>query len=388
MRTAYLARGVTVAAALVLLLAAAPAAHAQSAPVVTNVVATQIAGTYYVSITYDVSDADGDSVTVSVVCSSDNGVSYNLLPVSVTGDVNVAMTPGPGKQIIWNAAADYPGNLWPQVVAKVIANDVPGEMVFVPAGNFTMGSTVRTDEQPVHTVYLNAFYIDKYEVTNAQFKQFIDAGGYTTQAYWSTAGWSTRTSNGWTLPYYWTAGTYHSGPAWPNFPVVGVSWYEAEAYANFAGKRLPTEAEWEKAARGTDQRSYPWGEDIDGSRANYTGSGDPYESSGYSTPVGFYDGRLHPSPLFQTTNSPSPYGAYDMAGNVLEWVADWYQSNYYSVSPSSNPPGPLTGSYRVLRGGGWINSLTDNLRSACRGIIGPPGNRRDDVGFRCARTLP
>jgi sulfatase modifying factor 1 len=387
MRTASLARGVVVAAALMLLLADAPPTHAAT-PVVSNVVATQIAGTYQVRITYDVSDAGGHQVTVSVVCSSDNGVSYDLLPVSVTGDVNVAIAPGTGKQIIWNAAADYPGNLWPQVVAKVIASDgtaISGEMVFVPAGNFTMGSSAgNSDELPVHTVYLNAFYIDKYEVTNAQFKSFIDAGGYTTQAYWSAAGWSARTSGGWTLPYYWTAGTYHSGTAWPNFPVVGVSWYEAEAYANFAGKRLPTEAEWEKAARGTDQRTYPWGNSIDGSRANYWASGDPYDNN--STPVGFYDGRLHPNPPFQTTNSPSPYGAYDMAGNAWEWVADWYDANYYSVSPSSNPPGPLTGSYRVLRGGGWLD-YTYCLRSAFRLGLNP-NYRYSYIGFRCARTLP
>jgi formylglycine-generating enzyme required for sulfatase activity len=259
-------------------------------------------------------------------------------------------------------------------------------MVLVPAGNFTMGSTVGyAGEQPVHTVYLNAFYIDKYEVTNAQFKSFIDAGGYTNQAYWSAAGWSERTSGGWALPYYWTAGTYHSGPAWPNFPVNGVSWYEAEAYANFAGKRLPTEAEWEKAAGGTDQRTYPWGNSIDGSRANYWASGDPYDNN--STPVGFYDGRLHPSPSFQTTDSPSPYGAYDMAGNVWEWVADWYQTDYYSVSPSSNPPGPLTGSYRVLRGGAWVYG-TSTLRSACRDGSGPDSRNNNCIGFRCARTLP
>jgi formylglycine-generating enzyme required for sulfatase activity len=312
--------------------------------------------------------------------------------VTVTGDVNVAIVPGPGKEIIWDAAADYPGNLWPQVVAKVMASDgtvLSGEMVFVPAGDFTMGSTTGySNELPVHTVYLDAFYIDKYEVTNAQFQSFIDAGGYTTQAYWSAAGWSECSWGGWTEPLFWTAGTYHSGTAWPDFPVVGVSWYEAEAYANFAGKRLPTEAEWEKAARGTDQRTYPWGDSIDGSRANFVQSGDPYESSGYTTPVGFFDGRLHPSPLFQTTNSPSPYGAYDMAGNAWEWVADWYQSDYYSVSPSSNPPGPSTGSSRVLRGGAWNGGSMSLARSACRYRYNPPYARNSGIGFRCARTLP
>jgi formylglycine-generating enzyme required for sulfatase activity len=266
-------------------------------------------------------------------------------------------------------------------VALLASVALSGEMVFVPAGNFTMGSTAGyPSEQPVHTAYLNAFYIDKYEVTNAQFKSFIDAGGYTTQAFWSAAGWTARTSGGWTLPRYWAGGYYHSGREWPDFPAVGVSWYEAEAYANFAGKRLPTEAEWEKAARGTDQRTYPWGNILDGSRTNYVGSGDPYDDS--STPVGFYDGRLHPSPSFQTTDSPSPYGAYDMAGNVWEWVTDWYQENYYSVSPPSNPPGPLSGSYRVMRGGAW-NFAPDFLRSAYRLYSAPSDRGR--MGFRCAR---
>jgi formylglycine-generating enzyme required for sulfatase activity len=237
----------------------------------------------------------------------------------------------------------------------------------------------------VHTVYLNAFFIDKYEVTNAQFKSFIDAGGYTTQAYWSGEGWQERSAGGWTSPYYWTTGVVHSGASWPDFPVAWISWYEAEAYANFAGKRLPTEGEWEKAARGTDQRTYPWGNSIDESRANYWASGDPYESSGYTTPVGFYDGRLHPSPVFQTTNSPSPYGAFDMAGNVREWVADWYGA--YSAGQLSNPTGPLTGSYRVMRGGGWGEN-TSALRSADRSYYSYPNYRMNFVGFRCARTLP
>jgi formylglycine-generating enzyme required for sulfatase activity len=388
MRTVCLARGVAVAAALVLLLTAAPPSHAQSAPVVSNVVATQIAGTYQVRITYDVSDADGDSVTVSVVCSSDNGVSYDLLPVTVTGDVNVAIAPGLGKEILWDAAADYPGNFWPQVVTKVIASDgtaLSGEMVFVPAGNFTMGSPYGyPSERPVHTVYLDAFCIDKYEVTNAQFESFIDAGGYTNQAFWSAAGWTARWTYDWEMPYSWATGEFHSGPAWPNFPVVGLSWYEAEAYANFAGKRLPTEAEWEKAARGTDQRTYPWGNSIDTSRANYSGSGDPYGSSGCTTPVGFYDGRLHLSPLFQTSNSPSFHGAYDMAGNALEWVADWHGA--YSAGQVSNPTGPLTGSARTMRGGSW-NTYADDLRSACR-FVALPNVRHASIGFRCARTLP
>lgn len=365
------------------------AAHAlaqNSAPVVTNVVAGQIEGTGLVEITYDVIDADGDSITAMVICSSDNGVTFDLLPVTVSGDIHRSMAAGTGKQITWNAAADYPGRYWAQVVAKVVVSDGPsvsGEMLYVPAGNFVMGSTYTTDEMPIHTVYLDAFYIDKYEVTNAEFEVFINAGGYATQAFWSAEGWSARNISGWIQPAYWATGEYHSGPGWPGFPVVGVSWYEAEAYANFAGKRLPTEAEWEKAARGTDERTYPWGNSIDGSRANYSSSGDPYDNS--STPIGFYDGRLFPSPPFQTTNSPGPYGAYDQAGNIWEWVRDWYSATYYSVSPSSNPPGPLTGSARVLRGGSW-SFATTYLRCAGRSYNGYPSTRYPSIGFRCART--
>ena len=374
-----------------LCLASQPAL-ANSVPVVSNVVATQIAGTGQVRITYDVGDVDGDLVTVRVICSSDNGATFDLLPMTLTGDANVAIAPGPGKQIIWNAAADYPGRYWTQVVAKVVASDGPalsGEMVSVAAGSFTMGGAGSPDAEPAHTVYLDAFFIDKYEVTNAEFKQFMDAGGYATQAFWSSAGWSARVSNSWTQPLNWTSAANHSGPAWPGFPVSGVSWYEAEAYANFVAKRLPTEAEWEKAARGTDQRTFPWGNSIDGSRANYAASGDPYDNN--TTPVGFYDGRLNPSPPFQTTNSPSPYGAYDMAGNVWEWVADWHGVYYYSESPPSNPPGPVSGTYRVIRGGSWANS-SDYQRVAFRagyyGMNGGPTIRSGEVGFRCARTMP
>lgn len=361
-----------------------------SAPVVTNVVATQLSGTGTVRVTYDVSDAEGDLVTARLICSSDNGVTFDLLPVSVSGDVNTQMTPGPSKTITWNAAADYPGRFWPQVVAKVYAADGPalgGEMLLVPAGDFTMGTTGgNPSEQPVHVVYLDAFYVDKFEVTNAEFQRFMDAGGYTTRAFWSDAGWSWRTANNITVPAYWGIGQYHSGPDYPGFPIVGISYYEAEAFANFVGKRLPTEAEWEKAARGTDARTYPWGEGIDPSRANYYQSGDPYEPDN-TTPVGFYDGRLHPSPPFQTTDSPSPYGAYDQAGNVWEWVRDWYSSTYYSSSPAANPQGPATGTLRVLRGASWGNGAVD-LRSTLRYWFEPYVRIYRTLGFRCARSAP
>lgn len=371
------------------LLIAAPS-FANSPPVVSNVVATQIPGTGQVRITFDVSDADGDPVTARLICASNNGVTFDLLPVSVSGHVNVAMPAGPGKQIIWNAAADYPGRFWSQVVAKVYASDgaaISGEMVHVPAGNFLMGSTSgTTDEQPQHTVYLDAFDIDKFEVTNAEFKTFIDAGGYSTQAFWSVSGWYYNVNNGWGSPADWPTGDYHSGPNWPGFPVVGISWYEAEAYANFAGKRLPTEAEWEKAARGTDGRTYPWGEGAGGGRSNFAASGDPFDN--LTTPVGFYDGRVHTNPLFVTLDSPSPYGAYDMAGNVWEWVKDWYSPNYYPSGPSSNPTGPQSGSARVFRGGSCDYGAGYSRCAQRNDYAWPPWQRLRNTGFRCARTTP
>jgi len=219
----------------------------------------------------------------------------------------------------------------------------PGEMVRVPAGEFIMGSdSGEADEKPVHRVYLDEFFIDKYEVTNEQYQQCVSAGSC-------------------------IANYKYDGFTDPQQPVVGVDWNQADTYCRWAGKRLPTEAEWEKAARGTDGRTYPWGEGIDCSRANY---GDC--KHGKTKPVGSYP------------SGASPYGAMDMAGNVWEWVADWYDKNYYKNSPNRNPTGPGSGSSRVIRGGGWrYDSL--GLRSSDR-YRSNPGSWGSDDGFRCART--
>ncbi|MBK9471826.1 MAG: SUMF1/EgtB/PvdO family nonheme iron enzyme [bacterium] len=380
---------------------ASPRLALGEAPIVTNVVAEQLPGTGMVRVTFDVSDAEGDQVTARLTASSNGGSSFDLLATSVSGDVMTPMSPGLGKQIIWNAAADYPGRYWGQVVAKIICSDgalTAGEMVLVPAGPFTMGSNSGSSaEQPEHTVTLDAYYIDKYEVTNAEYQQFIDAGGYSTAAFWSTSGWAACSSGNWTKPYYYPSNDYHTGPAFPGYPVLSITYYEAEAYATFVGKRLPTEAEWEKAARGTDGRTYPWGASVDVGRANYASSGDPFEigNYSYSSPVGFYDGRLHPFPPFQTVNSPSPFGTYDQAGNAGEWVRDWYSSTYYASSPSVNPEGPAEGTYpfyRVVRGGSYVsgpNSIKTYQRSVMR-----PGAPREDtpynyiwIGFRCVSPV-
>ena len=243
------------------------------------------------------------------------------------------------------------------------------EMTYVPAGEFRMGSKDGDyDEKPVHIVYLDAYYIGKYEVTNEEYKEFINNKGYETDRYWPPV-----IKGKWTRPYYWTDSEFRGGGIEGNgsFPVVGISWYEAKAYclwlSDYTGEkyRLPTEAEWEKAARGGDSRTYPWGNKINASRANYAGSRDPFENlRGYGlTPAGFYDGGIHRD--FITNSNESPCGACDMAGNVWEYCGDWYSDTYYAASRYDNPTGPETGGNCVVRGGGW-GSTVEKLRAAFR----------------------
>lgn len=224
------------------------------------------------------------------------------------------------------------------------------EMAFVPAGEFTMGSdSGEHDEKPMHRILLDAFWIDVFEVINAQYKKCVDAG----KCQPPSSSSSNRNSS------------YFGNSQFDNYPVIYVSWEDANAYCAWAGKRLPAEAEWEKAARGTDARIYPWGNDWDVNKVNAD------NRVGDTTPVGSYPAGV------------SPYGALDMAGNVLEWVADWYDSGYYANSPRENPKGPFSEAYRVLRGGAW-NLNRVNVRAADRINI-TPDDRYSNVGFRCAQ---
>jgi formylglycine-generating enzyme required for sulfatase activity len=237
------------------------------------------------------------------------------------------------------------------------AKGVP--MCLVPAGQFTMGSeNGDDDERPVHTVYLDAFYMDKYEVTNARYAACVADGACTPPHEMSS----------------FTRSSYYGNPQYADYPVINVDWYQAQAYCAWRGARLPTEAEWEKAARGTDGRTYPWGNNAPTcSLANF----DPARGNscvGDTSAVGSYPAGA------------SPYGIYDLAGNVWEWVADWYDENYYAVSPSRNPTGPSSGSYRALRGGSW-NSSEDFVRASYRnGNV--PDSWYNNIGFRCTRSLP
>lgn len=227
-------------------------------------------------------------------------------------------------------------------------------MIYIPAGEFIMGSDEgeNYDEQPKRKVFLDAFYIDEYLVTNAQYKEFIESTGHK----------APYIDKFWAIKYNWQENSYPSGTG--DHPVVLVSWYDAATYAKWAGKRLPSEAEWEKAARGTDGRVWPWGDEwLKGKSASH--------GCGSLMPVG----------MFEEGNSP--FGCYDMAGNVWEWVADWHKEDYYRHAPAMNPKGPDEGEFRVLRGGSWIH---DAGSSRCaRRYSRPPEYADNYIGFRCAK---
>jgi len=241
------------------------------------------------------------------------------------------------------------------------------KLMYVSAGEFQMGLTSDqywnavisaenhcsqsdcekffADEKPAHTVYLDAFWIDQTDVTNAMYAKCVGCQPP-----------SSLFSN--------TRMTYYEDSQYADYPVVYVNWSQADTYCKWAGRSLPTEAQWEKAARGTDGRTFPWGEGIDQSVANYA-----YYIED-TTRVGSYP------------DGASPYGALDMTGNVWQWVADWYDSSYYANSPNKNPTGPGSGTQRVLRGSSYI--VLDILAASTVRIKEPPESPLDSIGFRCA----
>jgi formylglycine-generating enzyme required for sulfatase activity len=273
------------------------------------------------------------------------------------------------------------------------------DMVFVPAGPFIRGSlsplqfqaivgNKEGDEQPVQSIYLDAFYIDITEVINMDFARFVEATGYVTEAeqtgeslIWNEAGWQMQPGAQWRHP----AGLQDSIEGKNNHPVVQVTWNDAKAYCEWRGKRLLTEAEWEKAARGTDGRNFPWGNDFDPARVNYCDR-DCEDLPQHKDDTGA-DGFRRTAPVGSFPDGVSPYGALDMAGNVWEWVEDWYDPYYYEYSPATNPHGPIQlQSYKqskVVRGGSWT-SESGYVRTTGRSYD-PPDWRAYGVGIRCAQ---
>lgn len=302
--------------------------------------------------------------------SSDSAINEVSEPTDSTNEVTPE-TPG-SPDVTFEATKPTPE---PATDAPHIAFDPENTkdgmvMVFIPAGEFPMGTSdeQRTrlidehiwdknwneSELPLHTVYLDAYWIDQTEVTNGQYALCVADGACQEPRFLKSA----------------TRDSYFGNPEFQNYPVVYVDWTMAKAYCTWAGRRLPTEAEWEKAARGTDGRLYPWGNEIDNTRANFTGGSE----GGDTMAVGsFIEGA-------------SPYGVLDMAGNVWEWVADEYAQRYYYNSPSENPPGPtLTGMRYTVRGGTW-NGTVNSMRIAHRFGMKVDYTDFPTGGIRCAAS--
>lgn len=273
----------------------------------------------------------------------------------------------------------------PTELAKQIVDQKGVAMVLVLAGPFKMGSDLNqimqycpqwnhggecseakySDETGVHTVTLDAFYIDVYEVTNRDYARCVQVTGCQPPLDISLGR----------IDHYYDNAQYE------HYPVVHVTWNMAREYCGWRGGRLPTEAEWEKAARGTDQRLFPWGNDFVGLKANFC----DVDCPGSHVNKEIVDGYIYTSPVGAFIEGKSFYGAYDMAGNVWEWVSDWYDKTYYStqMQGSINPTGAKIGRYRVLRGGSWVSNIF-NLRSALRWFFNPD-QHSEYIGFRCVK---
>ncbi len=278
--------------------------------------------------------------------------------------------------------------------AAQVATDDPGpsgprDMVYVPPGPFLRGCSPAdqacyTIESPAAQIQLDGFYIDRVEVTVAAYRACVASGACSDEGLtlhtaergtWNAADVGLNTTK---LLDPAPSGTCNWSPGDKNrsgHPLNCVTWDQATAYCAWAGKRLPTEAEWEKAARGTDQRIYPWGDDPPGCTLTVMKETAPGCGAGHTEPVG------------SRPRGRSPYGALDMSGNVSEWVSDWYAEDYYQHSPTTNPAGPESGQFRVIRGGSWKvkpEPRNDALRISNRYSFIPTA-RLDYIGFRCAR---
>lgn len=372
-----------------------------AAPVVTNVVASQRSGTKLIDIRYDVFDADGDPLKIRIEISHNGGTTYSVPAITLSGDVGNNITPGTNKLIVWNAAVDWDGEYSPLMRVKVIASDSRGFPGLqwgqeVPPGGFLLGQDGGAEGvgPAKHVNIPYSFWLSKFEITVGQYADFLNTALVAGEV---TRSGGSITANGTVfngVPA--TTGIYSLGTdiQWnlnklqvlqgkTNLPVT-VNWFGAIAFAQHYGYDLPTDAEWEKAARGADHDGlgehliYPWGNSINGGNANYGGSGDPFDNA--RTPVGYYNGTQVPS----GPDMANGYGLYDIVGNIAEWTRTMYlESDTYPSTES-----PTNGIHSLTRGGsqsvrgGWFGSSTISLQCYVRGGSGGAD------GFRVARRSP
>lgn len=310
------------------------------------------------------------SITLNIICLTYILIGYGWLPTFPTSSTiaNASATPAPTQMAQAELLPTPLATRWstppptdPLTGTTWLDSRYAITFVHVPAGEFLMGlgdddSAAANDEKPQHPVTLAAFWIMQTEVTNAQYQQCVEAGSCTAP-----------NNERWQQTEY------------ADHPVTHVNWQQANDYAAWVGGRLPTEAEWEKAARGTDRRLYPWGNEWDGSRLNYC---DKQCSQSWKD-VGVDDGYAETAPVGIYRSGVSPYGAFDMAGNVWEWANDWYNESYYATAPADNPLGPASGTSRVVRGGSWGYGSV-NVRSPNRGW-NTPDSLNNALGFRVVR---
>lgn len=371
-------------------------------PVVSNIRASQRPGTKLVDVYYDLSDADGDLQLIQMAASSDAGLTYSIPCTSLTGQAGAGIAPGANRKITWNVGMDWNGNWVSQCRVRVTAHDgttppAPPGMAYISGGPFQMGDNLDNDAgaMPVHNVQVDAFFMDKTEVSKELWQSvqtWANSNGYSiaagafngtshpvqTISWYNAVKWCNARSQkeGLTPCYYTDAAQtviYKSGNT--SIDNTMVKW-------NANGYRLPTEAEWEKAARGgaTGQR-FPWGSNITHSLANY------YSSTFYAYDTSPTRGN---HPLYGQSTAPvgsfpaNAYGLFDMAGNVWEWTWDWHSSTYYGTAVSlTDPQGPVSGSSRVIRGGYWSDDA-GHCRVAAR-YGGDPVDAYGNFGFRSVR---
>jgi formylglycine-generating enzyme required for sulfatase activity len=378
--------------AVVLLLAfTASSALSQTAPVVSNVFGVQRAGTKLVDITYDLADTDSSALNVTLQISSDAGSTWTVPTTSATGQVGAGITPGSGLAIVWDAGTDWNNLLSTTMRYRITVDDDFTGLALIPAGSFTMGRTsgdTDVDAPPV-SVYVSSFYMAKFEVTKALWDEVRTwglANGYTdlqtgagkaanhpvhSISWYDMVKWcNARSQKEGLTPCYTTSNvTYKTG----DNDTVACNW-------SALGYRLPTEAEWEQAARGgvIGQR-FPWGDTITHALVNY----DNDESLTRGFHATYATGNMpYTSPVGSFT--ANGYGLYDMTGNVLDWCWDRYSGSSY-VNGASDPRGPASGAPRVLRGGCWY-TYAINCRAADRGNSSFPVNTNNGFGFRPARS--